>query len=404
MFSIKKICAFLGVGGLIPLLCSCSLGIFSDTGTDISIQRDITDYLDFGVMDNTQIEEDGSDTYIIIRGTFTTPGLDSTYNRDFYTTHPIRANVAYGVMTYVSTEISNYDTVVKGTVLALVETKTDPVDLQQARLRLQRLTERYEEEKRNFEKEYEKKWEALKMIWNTYEYKSQVALLERWVLEWQNTCHNYEKEIARQQKTVAQMEAYSEGSLSAIIADRDGMVILPSSTLRNGDTVEDGKLICSIMSLNELIFSASNNNYQTYHYGMNFTWSVNVKGGQPLEMTGSVVTGTEGDLYGNLREDKAFFLLHPVKEDNSSDTETDIDSGAGANIKDATIHGDQETMENVLMVPAKAVIVDNGITYVVIVREDGSLLKKGFRAGGSNANYYWVLDGLEEGAVILAEP
>ena len=104
-----------------------------------------------------------------------------------------------------------------------------------------------------------------------------------------------------------------------------------------------------------------------------------------------------GDLYGNLREEKIFFLLQPVDEEAFSNTETD-------NMKDAKIHGDLGTMENVLLVPARAVTIDNDITYVTIVKEDGSFLKKGFRAGGSNANYYWVMDGLEEGTVILAQP
>ena len=394
MYNNKKISAILCFGALIPLLCSCGAGILSDAGTDISIQRDITDYLDISVLDSGQMEEGGDDTYTITRGTFIRPGLESTYNRDYYTAYPIRANVEYGTMTYVSTEVNNNEAVTKGTVLALVETEINPLDLQQARLRLQRLTERYEEEKENFEKEYEKRKEDLLLIRDKYEYESQTALLERWVLEWQNTCRDYEKQIAGQQRTVTQMEAYSGGAVRAITADRDGLVILPSSMPRNGDIVENGKLICSIIPLDELIISASNNDYQTFRYGMDFTWSVNLKGSDPLEMTGSVVAGTEGDLYGNLREEKIFFLLRPVDEEVFSNTETD-------NMKDAKIHGDQGTMKNVLLVPVQAVTADNDILYVTIVREDGSLLKKGFTAGGSNANYYWVLDGLEEGTVIL---
>lgn len=397
MFNDKKMAALLCFGALVPLLCSCSSGILSDAGTDISIQRDIADYLDISVLDNEQMEDSKAGTYTITRGTFTKPGLDSAYNRDYYTAYPIRARVEYGTMTYVSTEVRNNETVSKGAVLALVETDVDPVDLQQARLRLQRLTERYEEEKENFEKEYEKRKEALKYIWSKYEYESQTVLLERWVLEWQNTCRDYEKQIAWQQKTVTQMASYSGGAVRAITADRDGVVVLPSSLPGNGDTIEDGKLICSIIPLDELIFSTSNNIYQTFRYGMDFNWSISIKGSESLEMTGSVVAGTEGDLYGNLRKDKIFFLLRPVDEEAFSDTETD-------SIKDAKIHGDQETMENVLLVPTQAVTIDNDITYVTIVKEDGSFLKKGFRAGGSNANYYWVLDGLEEGTVILAEP
>ncbi|MCM1190144.1 MAG: hypothetical protein NC541_12710 [bacterium] len=400
MFRSKKALSLLTAAALLPLLGACSFRVFSDTGTDISAERDITDYLDLNVLENTPPEEKAADTYTVTRGIFTVPGLESTYNRDYYTACPVRANVEYGSMTYVSTEVSNYETVTKGDVLALIEIRTDPVDLLQARLQLQRLTERYAEETRSFEEEYEKERDALKLIWNPYENKVRTIQLERRVLEWQNTCRSYEKQIAHKQREVSQLEACSESPVRAVTADRDGLVILPSSLPRTGDTVENGRLICSILPLDELIFSASNNQYQTYRYGMDFTWTVNVRGGQPLEMTGSVVTGTEGDLYGNLREDKIYFLLQPEAESDLSDTETQLSS----NIRDAKIHGDQGTMENVLLVPTQAVTVENGIPYVTVVKQDGSFLKKGFLAGGSNANYYWVLDGLEEGAVILAEP
>ena len=54
-------------------------------------------------------------------------------------------------------------------------------------------------------------------------------------------------------------------------------------------------------------------------------------------------------------------------------------------------------MDNVLLVPKAAVTEQNGHTYVNVVQEDGSVVARSFIAGGSDMEYYWVIDGLEEG-------
>ncbi|HBA47647.1 MAG TPA: hypothetical protein DCZ91_07565 [Lachnospiraceae bacterium] len=60
-------------------------------------------------------------------------------------------------------------------------------------------------------------------------------------------------------------------------------------------------------------------------------------------------------------------------------------------------------MENVILVPAEAVTVQSGRTYVDVMGEDGNVMPTAFLAGGSDRDYYWVVEGLTEGMKICWE-
>ena len=54
-------------------------------------------------------------------------------------------------------------------------------------------------------------------------------------------------------------------------------------------------------------------------------------------------------------------------------------------------------MNNILVVPKKAVVEIEGRTYVYLKDEQGNVKAVGFVAAGYNANEYWVIEGLTEG-------
>ena len=60
-------------------------------------------------------------------------------------------------------------------------------------------------------------------------------------------------------------------------------------------------------------------------------------------------------------------------------------------------------MGNVVMVPKEAVKVVDGVTYVNVLQEDGSVIPMGFLSGGYDSKYYWVIEGLTEGMTICWE-
>lgn len=61
------------------------------------------------------------------------------------------------------------------------------------------------------------------------------------------------------------------------------------------------------------------------------------------------------------------------------------------------------TVDNVVLIPKRAVKVDNGVTYAVVLDENNKPAYKSFIAGGSDVTYYWVVDGLDEGTTICLE-
>lgn len=61
------------------------------------------------------------------------------------------------------------------------------------------------------------------------------------------------------------------------------------------------------------------------------------------------------------------------------------------------------SMENVILVPKKAVTESNGSTYVTVKDENGQVRRVSFIAGGSDISNYWVVDGLTEGMTVCWE-
>ena len=60
-------------------------------------------------------------------------------------------------------------------------------------------------------------------------------------------------------------------------------------------------------------------------------------------------------------------------------------------------------MDNVVLVPRKAVWLVDGNTYVNVMDSDGKVYATSFVAGGFNDEYYWVIEGLTEGMNVCLE-
>ena len=67
------------------------------------------------------------------------------------------------------------------------------------------------------------------------------------------------------------------------------------------------------------------------------------------------------------------------------------------------VAGTVREIDNVVIVPKKAVTEIDGCTYVSVVQKSGEIVAQRFISGGYNADYYWVVDGLTEGMEICLE-
>ena len=116
---------------------------------------------------------------------------------------------------------------------------------------------------------------------------------------------------------------------------------------------------------------------------------------------GTVVTVSQTVLPDSLKGDYALIRVSPEDLADMSQTNRGYDGWwmrSRFNVK-VTLR----KMENVVLVPKKAVVVSEGLTYVVVPREDGTKTYKSFISGGSDNTNYWVIDGLTEGMTICLD-
>lgn len=359
---------------------SCSSG----KNMDISIQIDKSQYLDIGRL--TPKEEEGRTTYTITYGKLTEKVFDPSPQRHSQPV-PVTVHLDAGSMTFVGYEASaSYGNIQKGDALARVQIEVDSADILEAQLKLQRTQERYERAKAEYEKQHQKKAEANRMISDGYLAKTAGILLERDALEWTETARMFEEEVKKAQE---EYDLIKQGTrIETIVAPIAGSLVpyinQEEEEISPGTKLKDGDVIGNIYFSEPKVYFAMEDFQQTYRYGMEFVWDF---GNQTL-IPGRMVSGNRDDLYGNLDKIPIYFEL-------------DADKEKMFRLWGGKMTSEVIVMEQVLLVPVEAVSVEDGVPYVTVVRPDGSLIKTGFTAGGSNQDYYWVLSGLSEGDVIL---
>lgn len=68
-----------------------------------------------------------------------------------------------------------------------------------------------------------------------------------------------------------------------------------------------------------------------------------------------------------------------------------------------SVHFIQKKIENVLRLSNKAIQIENGQQFVMVKREDGSIERKNITCGFSDGSTTEIVDGLEEGEVVVIE-
>lgn len=125
------------------------------------------------------------------------------------------------------------------------------------------------------------------------------------------------------------------------------------------------------------------------------------KDGEKKTVTGRVVTLQPSAVSDSLRQDWAF-IAAPAEAVGDMSSSYMGDNGWW-NRELFDIAARTRSMDNVLLVPKRAVLTENGQTYVKVRLEDGQVVTQGFLAGGSDTSNYWVVEGLAEGTEICLE-
>ena len=374
-------CAFLLTG------CTLPVKLVTDTGSGKQQEIAREDYLLLPEAENR--ETPGADDHYQVltleKGTFTETALRQTLNRtlsleDFPS---VRLALEEEHMKFGTYMAEYMDYVEVGDVLATVYVEKDPIAVEEARMALTRLQERFGEAEAAAKEELEEMESKRPYIYNSYEQQIADIRYRQRQLDWENESYRFNNWIAEAKKRIDKLAKV--GEVYEVKADRAGYVLY-ETRYSQGTVLHEGDYICHIMD-DDKIYLYTDMQAEQMPYGKEVEFETRAG-----RMPGRVVNGGQLALYGNLDTDRAVFRLYPEEGANQVNR---------ANLNSATMNTNLKTIQNVIVVPKQAVTVQNEKYYVTLLREDGSLVKTQFLPGGSNVEEYWVLRGLSEGMQIV---
>lgn len=275
----------------------------------------------------------------------------------------------YGTMYLQDMKVAQYQHVEKGDVICTVRVVPDSIALDRAQTELKRLNERMQDLKDDVDKE---------------ETADQREVREKAIAQKLEDIQKVQEKIAEIQK---------DASIKALYADKTGIVLSIENLEKE-----------SILSMNQMVVQIANEDTcyvivedknQLLNYGNEVTITYSDLSGKECQTQGMVAKMNNAGVSQNLQMDWALVLL---PKEVIGDMSVTVQGGDGWWNRsmfdvDATIR----EMQNVLIVPKKAVTDINGQTYVDVMDEDGNVITTGFIAGGYDSENYWVVEGLTEG-------
>lgn len=333
-----------------------------------------------GIAENDQIllpaySAYGSQTEVLRKAQFS-----ENFDSGGYVVYPdyevVTYDLTYGEGQFGQYDIERYDTVHKGDPVATITVQGDELLLEEKELRLQRLQERLtdlDEKARDPEAEYTaKQRESI--------YDQMTVLLQ---------------DIAELSDEIAKIRA--DYDTTRLYANADGIVIRISEK-ESGTPLSSSENLVYIASPDTCYLQISNTT-QTLNYGDNMLIHYTDADGREAVAQAKVLTLTSDALSGEMRSEQAYLQL---SEEVLSYLGR-LDSQGGSYYEQLRVTGSPRTVENVLMIPKKAVFTQAGQTYVYVKQEDGTVTAQSFIAGGYDVEHYWVAEGLEEGMTICWE-
>lgn len=282
----------------------------------------------------------------------------------------LKTPVEHGTCYMVETKVVTFEQVEKGQVLATIRVVPDTIELQRNKTKLSREQARLNDLLAGSEKEQEKNKRIIRMRNQT---------------------------IAELEEIIAEMEA--DYAVTQIQSPIDGIITWLQ------DFEED-----QLLSEDEWLFEVSSEKHiyivveDTSHvlnYGNPVDITYTSKDGGKDTVTGTVVTLQPSAVSGALRKD--WSLISVPAEAIGDMSSSYMSDGGWWNREYFDVAARTRSMDNVLLIPKRAVFTENGQTYVKVRLADGQIITQGFLAGGSDTSNYWVVEGLSEGMEVCLE-
>lgn len=383
----KRIVAVLLGLAMTTFLSGCELSekLVTDTGSGKNQDIIREDYLKTDVLDQQEAQtvENLYQVITLSKGTFEEEALKQILKRSYINVPTVELSME-GMKAYFGEYLAEHmDQVEVGDVIATVYTEVDEIAIEEAKVRLQRLEERYQAAEEQMKEDLETNRDERALIYNDYKRWIMDIRYRQRELDWEYEKYNYERQIEDAKEELEKLTRV--GDIYEVRADIAGYVNYQTK-YPAGKELKDGDYICHIMNSSE-VYAVTDEQADRFHYGMEVAFD-NRNGMTP----GKVVNGGSWILYGNLDTDKTIFKL---------EFEEDVSQLDKTGLNNLVLKGNLKTMENVIVIPKKAVTVEEDEYFVTVLKEDGTLLKTEFIPGGSNVENYWVLEGLSEGMKIV---
>lgn len=376
--------AALAMLGITLTLSGCG-SLVTDTGSGTQQQVVREDYLKTDALgqNGPQSADDIYNVLTLEKQTFEEAALNQILRRSYINVPTVRMELE-GMTCYMGEYRKDYwNWVEKGDVIATVYTQVDDIAVEEARVKLQRLQERFAEAEQQMNEEIAELTEERKLCWDKCKYDVLGLQLQQKSLDWENTKYNYEKQIEDAKENYEKMTEV--GATYEVKAPVSGTVIY-STKHAAGKELKTGDYICHIMSGSQ-VYTSTDSQSDQFRYGMEVIFD-NKNGLTPATVT----NGDTWILYGNLDPKETIFRLEFDKDVSELDE---------VGLNNLVLKAKMKEIENVIVIPKAAVEQEEGQYYVTVLKEDGSLLKTEFIPGGTNVESYWVLDGLSEGMKIV---
>ena len=313
----------------------------------------------------------GNGTITLKKGEFHTEFENTRAELTYTTEYDIKNPVENGTTYFGEYQVEMFQHVNKGDVIATVRVEADQIALQRNETRLKRLTERFEEYKKEHEKETE----------------------EEYYIE---SVKNYEEQIAEVSEAIAKQK--KDFNTKAIVAPRTGVILYlyryeTESIVRRDATV-------AVIADEGTCYIQVEDSSQMLQYGNYVTVKYKDAANQEKEVVCKVATMSRIGVSQGLQTDTKKILL---PEDSVEDILQGALAGDWWDRYRYSVKGTVRTMDNVVVVPRSAVYDIGGKTYVFVKDENGKTKMQYFVSGGYNDGYYWVVEGLTEGMVVCSE-
>lgn len=312
----------------------------------------------------TPSQSAGSETVKLEKGEFHTDFSGRAYIEypsSTYLKNPIENGTVY----FGELLVENYQHVEKGDVIATVRVAPDSIALTRNETRMTRLKERLE----NYKKDNKGS--------ETQEY-------------YINTVKSYDEQIEDLAEVIAKQK--KDFAATQIVADRSG-VIVQVWEYNAEDIVQRNANIVRIADESTCYVLVEDSN-QVLQYGNQVEVSYNDAYQVERKVDGVIASMSPYGVSASLQQEFAYVKL---PQDKISDMLAQVDPNNSWSRYRYTVRAKLRSMENVVVVPKRAVYDFGGKTYVYVKEADGTVKFQSFVSGGYNDKYYWVVEGLTEG-------